>query len=242
MAEAFGFGASIAGVLGVTLQIMQVVVQFGLDWKDAPKDVQIFKTELQGLQTTLSEIQGRLISDPEFAEAFEGHSSTLVSQLGPNALSAMDTRLSIESCEIQLTAMLNSLRKKGQGQRVGWERFKMAFLSEKTRETMKRLHVQCQILSNMVSIDMTKLAALTLNETKRARAEQKEWHKDQAGQRLLDWLSHLDFEDKQMDVLSKRHPGTGEWLFDQDDFLAWRNGHFDIPSIMWCPGIRISSL
>ena len=47
MADAFGVAAGIVGVLGLAIQITQVVAGFGLDWKDAPADVEGFRRDFQ---------------------------------------------------------------------------------------------------------------------------------------------------------------------------------------------------
>jgi hypothetical protein len=47
MAGPFSIGAGIASVLGLAIQITLAVVQFGLDWKNAPADVKAFMAELQ---------------------------------------------------------------------------------------------------------------------------------------------------------------------------------------------------
>jgi hypothetical protein len=54
MADPFGIGAGVVGAISLTIQIAQVVVQFGLDWKDAPDDVKNFMAELQSLNSVLS--------------------------------------------------------------------------------------------------------------------------------------------------------------------------------------------
>src|ERR1700722_11420282 len=75
MAEAFGIGAGIVGVIGLTIQITQVVVQFGLDWKDAPHDIKTFLAELQTLKTVLSETNTNILLNPDFADAFQNRPS-----------------------------------------------------------------------------------------------------------------------------------------------------------------------
>ncbi len=50
MADPFGIGAGIVGVISLTIQITQAVVQSRLDWKGAPHDVKNFMTELQTLK------------------------------------------------------------------------------------------------------------------------------------------------------------------------------------------------
>jgi hypothetical protein len=48
MADPFSIGGGIVSVIGLAIQVTQVVVQLGLDWKDAPADVKMFMAELQG--------------------------------------------------------------------------------------------------------------------------------------------------------------------------------------------------
>jgi hypothetical protein len=238
MAEAFGIGAGVVGVISLTIQIAQVVIEFGLDWKDAPHDVKNFMVELQTLQIVLSETNKNLILNQDFAEAFEDRPSLLLSQLGTGAPSETSTKLMLASCQRELENLLGELKKSAKGHRVSWERFKRAFLAKHTKELVENLHRQCQTLNSMVSIDATFLGAITHKEVKEGRKEQQEWHQAEENRKILTWLSQMNFEDKQKDILSKRHPRTGEWFVELDEFQKWRDGDPDTPSILWCPGIR----
>ena len=239
MAEAFGVGSGIVGVLSLTIQITQTVVQFGLDWKDAPKEVKSFMSELQSLKTVLSETNTNLLN-PDFNNAFKGQNpnSVLLSKLGSNAPTATDTSLSIESCKEELTELLAELKKRQDAHRVGWQRLKGPFLAKNTQKAVDKLHRYCQLFNDMLLIDSSTIGAITLREVKGARKEQRDWYNAAESQKILAWLSDLSFVEKQRDILSKRHPGTGEWLLNLDKFKAWRNGHADGPSAQWCPGIR----
>ncbi len=238
MAEALGVGAGIVGVLGLTIQISQVVVQFGLDWKDAPAAVKEFMTELQTLKTILSETNTNLTLSPDFKAAFQDQHSVLLSHSSPKAGTDSETIVTIQSCKKALEDLLAELKKRGQGSRVGWQRFKGPFLAEKTRETVEDLRHRCQLLNSMVSVDTAKLSAGALLEIRAARKEQLEWHTTEENLKILKWLSDLDFESKQSDVLAKSHPGTGQWMLENDSFMAWRNGYQDCPPVLFCPGIR----
>lgn len=55
-------------------------------------------------------------------------------------------------------------------------------------------------------------------------------------QKLLEWLSPLESRSKQLDVLSRWSPSTGEWLLKKKDFQIWLSGKG--PSCLWCSGIR----
>lgn len=240
MADAFGVGAGIVGVLGLTIQITQVVVQFGLDWKDAPSDVKSFMKELQSLKTVLSETRTNFLEDPNFKEAFQDrpYGSLLLSELGPNAPTVTETKLSIESCKAELENVLDGLKKRDKGHRIGWERFKAPFLGKSTQKSIDNLRHYCQLFNNMVSVDTLSLGVSTHREIREARREQKAWHNAKENQEILTWISKLSFEDKQRDILSKRHPGTGQWLLDQDTYKVWRDNDHGEPSVLWCPGIR----
>ena len=240
MAEAVGVGTGIVGVLSLTIQISQVVVQFGLDWKDAPKNVKGLMNELQTLKTVLSETSTNLQQDPNFRDAFEGRyqPSVLLWRLGPNAPNPTETSIAIEICTEELKILLDDLKKLKDGTRFGWQRFKGPFLTRNAQQSVERLHRHCQLFNQLLSIDAATIGAINLRETKDARKEQRDWHKVEENQRIFRWLSQLRFEEKQNDILSKRHPGTGQWLLDSDEFKAWSDGQPDKPSTLWCPGIR----
>jgi hypothetical protein len=70
MTELFGIGAGIVGVISLAIQIMQMAVQFGLDWKDTLENVKSFMTEFQILKTVLSKINTNIFFNLDFAEVF----------------------------------------------------------------------------------------------------------------------------------------------------------------------------
>lgn len=179
MTDPFSIGTGIVGVIGLAIQIAQVMVQLGLNWKDAPHDFKAFMAELQTLKTTLSETNINLILNSDFAEAFQNRPSILLSQLGPNVPSTTDTKLMLEICEKELKDVLKELEKRAKGHRVGWERMKGTFLAKNTRESVKNLHRQCQALNRMVTIDAAVLGATTYKEVKNARKEQQDARAEQ---------------------------------------------------------------
>jgi hypothetical protein len=52
---------------------------------------------------------------------------------------------------------------------------------------------------------------------------------------ISDWLSPLNFKAKQMDIISKRAEGTGQWLLESTEFKVWLDGTSET---LWCPGPR----
>ena len=240
MAEVFGVAAGVVGILGLTIQITQVVAEFRLDWKDAPEDVRGFKMELRSLVSVLSETQ-KLVLHADVKEAFANQRSALLSELGPDAPPVAQTKLSIKFCKDELEEMIVELKSRGVGHRMGWDRLRSTFMNKRTQSSVDKLRHQCEIFNNMISIDTMMLGVMNSKEMRQAREEQREWHNVEQNQKILTWLSDLNFDEKQRDILSKRHPGTGRWLLESDNFKAWRNGHDESPSTLWCPGIREST-
>jgi hypothetical protein len=259
MADPFGTGAGIVGVIGLAIQITQVVVQFGIDWKDAPENVKTFMAELGTLKTVLSETNTNIILNPDFAAAFQNRPSLLLSQLGPKAPLTTDTNMMLEICRRELDSMLKELKKRGQGHRLGWERLKGALLAKDTRDSVENLCRQCQTLNNMLSVDAAVLGATTYKEVREARKEQQEWHQagaeislvirdgiDESNRRqdnqeqqrerqaILDWLTPIDYATQQSDFIHRRQEGTGQWLLDSAGFQAWLETD---KQTLFCPGI-----
>lgn len=61
---------------------------------------------------------------------------------------------------------------------------------------------------------------------------------DQKRRDILTWLSRLDFGTVQINTLSRRQEGTGQWLFGDPAFERWLCGE---ERTLWCYGIRMSS-
>jgi hypothetical protein len=223
-----------------------------LDWKDAPANIKNFMAQLGTLKTVLSETNTNICLNPDFAEAFHNRPSLLLSRLGSVAPSPTDTKLMLATCQRELECLLSELKKRAQGHRLGWERFKGAFLAKNIREAVDNLHRQCQMLNSMVSIDGINLGVNIYKEVKEAREEQQEWrqaetkvssalkdgvdrlHQHQEHQEILDWLTSTDFVTQQADFIRRRQQGTGEWLLNSIEFLDWVK---QSNQTLFCPGI-----
>ncbi|KAJ7097016.1 hypothetical protein B0H15DRAFT_747863, partial [Mycena belliarum] len=53
-------------------------------------------------------------------------------------------------------------------------------------------------------------------------------------QQILDWITPLNFFQRQADILAAWQPGTGKWLFSNAQFKSWESGG---PQVLWCKGI-----
>jgi ankyrin repeat protein len=57
---------------------------------------------------------------------------------------------------------------------------------------------------------------------------------DQGRQTILDWITSIDYASQQSDFISRRQAGTGQWLLDSAEFIAWIGTD---KRILFCPGI-----
>ncbi|KAJ7113601.1 hypothetical protein C8R44DRAFT_596213, partial [Mycena epipterygia] len=51
---------------------------------------------------------------------------------------------------------------------------------------------------------------------------------------ILDWITPLNFFQRQADIFSAWQPGTGEWLLSDPKFSKWKSGPREI---LWCRGM-----
>lgn len=251
MAEAFGIGAGVLSVIGLTIQIIQATVQFGRDWKDAPADVRNFVAELQALKTVLSETNTNVILNQDFADAFHGRHSALLSQLGPLAQDT-DTAVMVLACQDQLRSLLDDLTKRVQSHHVGWERLKGAFQAVRIREAVENLHRQCLTLNQLLAADSLVLTAGIYLEVKEGRKQQQQMNRaqfraldhirnridiaaaSQDQQIILNWLTAIDYTSAQSDFINQRQQGTGQWLLESTKYKAWVEAE---SRTLFCPGI-----
>ncbi|KAJ3536445.1 hypothetical protein NM208_g6710 [Fusarium decemcellulare] len=253
MADPFG----IIGLIGVAAQLTQKLVELGLDWKDAPTEAKTFAAELQLLKTVLSEANFNIILSSDFRDAFCGRPSVLLAQLDTS--DTTDAKSLIELCRSQLEDLLAELTRSIAGGRLGWHRLKGAFLASRTREAVKNLQRQCQMLNNMLAIDAFTITANTCQEVKLGRKEAQQFHDSmtreiftvQGGinnisdrqdrqndtetrKTILDWLTPVEFAAQQADNIQRRQPGTGEWLLNSEEYKQWTQ---EPREVLFCPGI-----
>ncbi|KAM6511705.1 hypothetical protein FALCPG4_016704 [Fusarium falciforme] len=224
---------SIIGLLGVAAQFIQLAVDFGRDWRDVPEDTKALITKLQGLKAVLSVTHINILIDPDLHGIFLGRRAMNLSQPGIGDLS-MTMAGMVSSCKTGLEDLLKVLRQCEKGHRVGWQRITGAFNAKPTRDRVEDLHRRCEILNNMVSINFQ---AETYNVVKATREEQRDWRQSEENKAVLAWLSGPSFEDTHRAVFTKRHPDTGQWFLNKDEFKQWRDSQSNTTSALWCPGM-----
>jgi len=112
---------------------------------------------------------------------------------------------------------------KGVGRRIRrvWKRFKW------DREEITEL--RGRITSNVTLLNAFN-GRLTSDNVVRLVHHQD----DQERQAVLDWISPIDFASLQSDMISRRQNGTGLWLLNSKEFMAWSSMK---AQTLFCPGI-----
>ena len=66
------------------------------------------------------------------------------------------------------------------------------------------------------------------------RADIKQQKDNENRVAILDWLTQVDYAPQQRDFISRRQPGTGQWLLDSEQYQAWLQ---TAKTTLFCPGI-----
>jgi hypothetical protein len=57
---------------------------------------------------------------------------------------------------------------------------------------------------------------------------------DQDRQKILGWLTPIDYGSQQSDFINRRQPGTGQWLLESEELQTWLKSD---KQTLFCPGI-----
>ncbi|KAF4880492.1 Vegetative incompatibility protein HET-E-1 [Colletotrichum siamense] len=224
--------SGIIGIIGVAGHVITTCAKLSLKWRDAPDDAKKLKSEAESFQKTLLETYNHLIRNPDFYSAFEGEHSVVLSGLA--APSNSDDSLLLFTCKQELEDVLQGLQKRLDGSRFGRERLKATLFGERTESAIENLQRRCQMINNMISIDNARLAANTNIEVRSTRKHLEEKHLDEKKQKIVDWITPIDFAAQQIDNLERRQEGTGQWLLESQAFQTWIE---EDRKTLFCPGM-----
>ncbi|KAJ7444200.1 hypothetical protein FB451DRAFT_77212 [Mycena latifolia] len=221
MAEALGTLASVLQLVDTILKARE----YFKDFHEAPKDQKKLFSEMEGLKALLGELDKRVTGNPS-SEAFSqmvGPLATLktmmehvTEKLGPvDGLSKFTKRLNWALwSKKEVAGYLDEL-----------ERFKVLinlWLSMDIWDVgQKQMTHQDSILNIVQEQKETILEAQFTTEAEKQ-------------QKILDWMSPLNFFQRQADVFGALQSGTGEWLLGNAMFQEWESGS---GKVLFCHGI-----
>lgn len=82
--------------------------------------------------------------------------------------------------------------------------------------------------------NLTEDVRCVAEDVKKVSDSQEEEATRRERQQILDWITPIDYATQQIDLISLRQEGTGQWLLDSAEFQAWLNSD---EQILFCPGI-----
>jgi hypothetical protein len=156
--------------------------------------------------------------------------------LGPKETASLKTIL--DGCQKVLSDLNRTLDKykylsswqAGIGGRMkrAWKR--LTFEPEDIRDLRSRIGVNVNLLIALTG-------RLTRDDTIKTRdntIKLVQYQTDHEQRAILDWLSPIDYASQQVDFLSRRQAGTGQWLLDSAEFKKWVE---TAKQTLFCPGI-----
>ncbi|MCJ1287696.1 hypothetical protein MMC26_007048 [Xylographa opegraphella] len=221
--DPLSISTGIAGLLTLIVSIGQVGFEYVSCVRDAPKAIKTLVREVTCLEEVLRSIRNELLLDSELVR--------LSAQRREDRWSGRDALL--RECQKDLDALLRELREKGQGGKVKILDRALWYFNE--GEMKERIHMICRYrdqFTALTSQDISAVSTLTLKEV-------KDWRQEESNQKILRWLSPLDFAARHQDISSKRQRETLKWLLSSAEYLTW--SRTDVPLIndnrvIWCYG------
>ncbi|KAJ7688184.1 ankyrin repeat-containing domain protein [Mycena rosella] len=214
MAETLGTIAAILQLVDTALKAREYVK----DFHDAPKEQQKLFSEMEDLRSLLGELNKRAAASPSGEglqkmspplSAFKATMEKFTATLGPvEGLSKFTKRL---------TWTLWSKK-----EAVGY------------LEELERMKGLITLWLTMDIWDVGQKHMANQDTILNAVQEHRDHIDAEKRRAILDWISPLNFLQRQADIFSTLQPGTGEWLLAEAQFQDWKSG---AEQVLWCRGI-----
>jgi len=234
MAEVLGLVSGVAGLLSLTITILDGSLAYYASAKDASKSMSQLLKELISMKNVLSSIQDNVVTNPNISSAFKTTpSSSVVSHLALELVEynfGKSTPGVLDECSQCLNNILGKIQKGLRGDRgpTILKRLTWPFTEKEVQKEVDRLQRYREILTTSLTMDILTIGVSTHREVKMIREEHREWHARISESKILEWLSPLNFQNKHLDISAKRQPGTADWVLESEIFLEWDEGRSSI--------------
>lgn len=239
MADIVGIAASIVGIVQLTIVIVDTSVQYYSGVHNAHKSMTNLLREVLSLKSVLSHLHGDIFMNPDIKEAFGATNYAIYEEFGPQTGSGPTTgSVLVTECHNTLAEIYSRLE---MGISSGRPHFRpksllWPFSEKEVEKEIARIHRYRSVLQALLAVDTLVLSAKTHLELVAAQKEQALWRESEEEEKMLRWLSSLNFNLKHADVVSRRHEGTGLWLLTHPVFSEWLKASSSTCKILWCPG------
>jgi len=142
MAEAIGIASGIAGLLSLTITVMDISFRYISNVHGASKSISVYLQELTGLKTLLIRLD-ELAHSPDTLDIFMERSPALLSMI------------SIDRCQIELDRLRLKLQRQTTGNLLlsSFNRLFWPFAEEETRRLVETIHRYRSYFQTALSAD-----------------------------------------------------------------------------------------
>ncbi|KAJ7476775.1 ankyrin repeat-containing domain protein [Mycena latifolia] len=214
MAEALGTLASVLQLVDTVLKARE----YFKDFHEAPKEQKKLFSEMEGLKALLVELDKQV----------EGNSSSAAFQEMVKPLAALKTTME------HVTEKLGPV----DGQLKFTKRLSWTLWSKKEvagyLEEFERIKALINLWLTMEIWDVGQKQISNQDSIWNTVQEQKDTIDAEKRQKILDWMSPLNFLQRQADIFNALQSGTGEWLLGKAGFQEWESGS---GKVLFCHGI-----
>ncbi|KAJ7444171.1 ankyrin repeat domain-containing protein [Mycena latifolia] len=214
MAEALGTLASVLQLVDTVLKARE----YFKDFHEAPKEQKKLFSEMEGLKALLVELDKRAVGNP---------SSEALSQM-VEPLEAFETTLELVTKKLGPVDGLSKLTKK-----LNWTLWSKKEAAGYLEE-FERIKALINLWLTMDIWDVGQKQISNQDSILNTVQEQKDIIDAEKRQKILDWMSPLNFFQRQADVFGALQSGTGEWLLSNTVFQDWESGS---GKVLFCRGI-----
>ncbi|KAJ7440441.1 ankyrin repeat-containing domain protein, partial [Mycena latifolia] len=223
MAEVLGIVASAIQLVDTALKAREYIK----DFYNAPTEQRKLFTELEDLQPLFTELQTRVAISPstnvlqQHMKLPDGPLSKLSKQLSWTLWNKKEAKEYLQEFE-SMKSLLNMWLTVGI-----WDagEKQLAILATVAEQGRTQQEHDKAILATVTEQGRTQQERDKAAEKKEILAKEKE---------ILDWITSLNFFQRQADVFRAWQPGTGEWLLSDATFKNWELGP---RGVLWCQGI-----
>ncbi|KAJ7150077.1 ankyrin repeat-containing domain protein [Mycena crocata] len=232
--------AEVVGTVGTILQLVETALkarEYIQDFRHAPQEQQKLLVEMDNLRPLLMELQNRITSNP---------SGSVVRQMESHLILFRST---MEQFTAKLRPGDRALSKLSK--QLSWSMWNKT----EAKEYLVKFEQFKSLLNSWLLLDIWDMGQQQRNEhgeilkavgevaaeQRRAQGlivatsldQQKEIDSARRAQ-IVEWMSPLNFFQRQADIFSTWQRGTGDWLFEDPQFKTWESSS---GKTLWCRGM-----
>ncbi|KAJ7487066.1 ankyrin repeat domain-containing protein [Mycena latifolia] len=199
--------AEVLGTVASVLQLVDTILkarEYIKDFHKAPKEQKKLFSEMEGLRALLVELDRWVTGSPSSA-AF---------QQMVEPLATFETTLELVTKKLGPVHGLSKVTK-----RLSWT----LWSKKEVAGYMEELERIKALINLWLTMDIWDVGQKEISN-----------HNTERQQKILDWMSPLNFLQRQADVFGALQPGTGEWFLSNAVFQEWESGS---GKVLFCPGI-----